>query len=78
MNKRRKLNLSINTKSIQKNYNEYNNIIRYYRRKFNYKYYIDWWGKCKLCKIDTYKKHKYYYYCKDCQHNKNNNKNEKY
>ena len=66
MNKRRKLNLYINTKSLQKNYTNYNQLIRYYRRKFNYNYYINWWGKCKLCKIYTYRIHNNHYYCKDC------------
>ena len=75
MNKKRKLNLYINTESLQNNYKNYNYRIRYYRRKFNYNYYnnyIEWWGKCKLCKINTNKKHNYYYYCKDCLPNNNN------
>ena len=69
--KRRKLNLSVNTniKSIGINYKEYNKHIRFCRRKYTYVYYLDWWGECKKCGIETTKKKYFEYYCSYCQHN---------
>ena len=66
---KRDLYVHTDTDNLPKYYWYYNDRIRYCRRNFLKSYnfdFLQWWGVCKICKIDTTKRYLNYYICPHC------------
>jgi hypothetical protein len=66
---KRDLYVHTNTDILPTYFWHYNDRIRYCRRTFSKSYYYEhlkWWGVCKICKIETTKKHYNNFICVHC------------